>query len=200
MSRMLVIAVAAAIAAPSALAQHIYRYVGPDGKVTYSDEPPSTGRYVNVPPPGSIQAPGTIPQGTVPIAPSQPLPTPITPSGGSPSTIPSSDVPGPGSDSTTGRVVPGTVGPNSADRRFDVPADERRVDQNAAQRNIMQGERARDANAVRLNVEQDEAARMRRDVQTNVPAGEAAQDSRDMQINVPTDEQARERRAVDLNK
>jgi hypothetical protein len=198
MSRILVLAVAA-VATSAALAQHIYRYVGPDGRVTYSDEPPSTGRYVNVPPPGSANAPGTIQQGAVPIAPNQPLPTAITPSGSAPSTIPASAVPGPGSDSTSGRVVPGTVGPNSSDRQVGLSPDEQRIDRDAAQRNIMQGERAREAEAVRLNVEQGEAARMRSDVQTNVPAGEAAQDRRDMQTNVPTDEQAREREAVKLN-
>lgn len=200
MSRFLSLALLAAITASSALAQQIYRYVGPDGRVTYSDEPPSTGRYVNVPPPGGVQAPGTIQQGAVPVAPNQPLPTAITPSGSAPSTIPSNAVPGSGSDSTTGRVVPGTVGPNSSDRQFGLSPDEQRIDRNAAQRNIEQGERARDAEAVRLNVEQGEAARMRSDVQSNVPAGEAARDQRDMQIGVPADEQARERRAVDLNK
>src|SRR5262245_10421331 len=211
MSRFLSVALLAAIAASPAFAQTIYKHVGPDGKVSYSDEPPtaggrntvvqpppSTGHYVNQQP-GGVQAPGTIQQGAVPIAPNQPLPTAITPSGGPPSTIPSSGVPGPGSDTTTGRVVPGTYGPDSSDRRFGVSADEQRIDRDAAQRNIMQGERAREADAVRLNVEQGEAARMRRDVQTNVPSGEAARDQRDMQIGVPADEQAREREAVRLN-
>ena len=203
MFRLLLLALAAAIAASSAFAQNIYRYVGPDGKVTYSDEPPSTGRYVNVQP-GGVQAPGTIQQSAVPTAPAQALPTGVMPGGSGASTLPpgtiqSGAVPAPGSDSTTGRVVPGTYGPNSSDRRFDVPTDERRIDRDAAQRNIMQGEQARDANAVRLNVEQGEAARDRRDVQLNVPSGEAARDRRDMQIDVPADEQAREREAVRLN-
>ena len=199
MARFLALALTAAIAASSALAQNVYRYVGPDGKVIYSDQPPSSGQYVNVPP-GRRRGPGTIQQGAVPIAPNQPLPTAITPSGSAPGTIPSSTVPGPGSDSTTGRVVPGTVGPNSSDRQFGLSPNEQRIDRDAAQRNIEQGERAREADAVRLNTEQGEAARMRRDVQTNVPSGEAARDQRDMQIDVPADEQARERRAVDLNK
>jgi Domain of unknown function (DUF4124) len=198
MSRFLSLALLAALTASSALAQNIYRYVGPDGKVIYSDQPPSTGHYVNVQP-GGVQAPGTIQQGAVPIAPSQPLPTAIAPSGGAPSTIPSSTVPGPGSDSTSGRVVPGTVGPNSPDRQFGLSPDEQRIDRDAAQRNIMQGERAREAEAVRLNVEQGEAARERRDVQLNVPSGEAAREQRDMQTNVPAGEQAREREAVKLN-
>ena len=162
------------------LAQNIYRYVGPDGKVTYSDQPPAAGAHHRAPPssgqyvspqPGGVQAPGTIPQSAVPMAPNQPLPTAITPGRSAPSTIPSSAVPGPGSESTTGRVVPGTVGPNSPDRRFGLSPDEQRIDRDAAQRNIMQGERAREADAVRLNIEQGEAARMRRDVQTNVPTG-----------------------------
>jgi Domain of unknown function (DUF4124) len=198
MSRFLHLVLMAAIAASSALAQNIYRYVGPDGKVTYSDQPPSSGQHVNVPPAGGT-GPGTIQQGAVPIAPNQPLPAAITPSGSAPSTIPSSTVPGPGSDSTSGRVVPGTVGPNSSDRQFGLSPNEQRIDRDAAQRNIMQGERAREAEAVRLNVEQGEAARERRDVQLNVPSGEAARDQRDMQIGVPADEQAREREAVRLN-
>ncbi len=208
MSRILVLAVTAALAVP-VLAQSIYKHVGPDGKVTYSDQPPaggrntvvpppSTGHYVN-PQPGGVQAPGTIPQSAVPVAPNQPLPTAMTPGMSPPSTIPSNVVPGPGSQSTPGRVVPGTVGPDSPDRRFGLSPDEQRIDRDAAQRNIMQGERAREAEAVRLNVPQGEAARDARDIRTNVPAGEAARERRDMQTGMPADEQAREREAVRLN-
>ena len=198
MSRTIVLAVAAALAAAPAFAQHMYRYVGPDGRVTYSDQPPSSGSYTNVQP-GGVQAPGTIQQGAVPVAPNQPLPTANVPSGAGPSSIPSSAVPGPGSDSTTGRVVPGTVGPNSPDRRFGLSPDEQRIDRDAARRNIEQGERARDAEAVRLNVEPGEAARERRDTQIGVPSGEVTRDRRDMQIGVPADEAQRERDAVKLN-
>jgi hypothetical protein len=203
MLRTVLIAVAAALAAP-AFAQTIYKHVGPDGRVTYSDEapggagrntvvqpPPSTGHYVN-PQMGGQQAPGTIPQSAVPVAPNQPLPTANVPTGPAPSTIPSSAVPAPSRyESTPGRA-PDTAG----DRLIGVPADEQRIDRDAAQRNIMQGERAREAEAVRLNVPQGEAARDVRDMQTNVPAGEAARDRRDMQIGVPADEARREREAV----
>jgi Domain of unknown function (DUF4124) len=203
MSRTIFLAVAALLAAP-AFAQTIYKHVGPDDKVTYSDQPPggagrntvvqpppSTGHYVNQQP-GGVQAPGTIPQAPLP---NQPLPTANLPSGSGPSTIPSSAVPAPGSfESTPGRA-PNTAG----DRLIGVPADEQRIDRDAAQRNIMQGERAREAEAVRLNVPQGEAAREARDIRTNVPAGEAARERRDMQIGVPADEQAREREAVRLN-
>jgi len=207
MSRAIVLAVAALLAVPVS-AQTIYRHVGPDGKVTYSDHPPvgdggrntvvqpppSTGHYVN-PATGGVQAPGTIPQSAVPIAPNQPLPTAMTPGMSPPSTIPSSAVPAPGSfESTPGRA-PNTAG----DRLIGVPADEQRIDRDAAQRNIMQGERAREAEATRLNVPQGEAARDARDVQTNVPAGEAARERRDMQIGVPAGEAQRERDAVKLN-
>lgn len=198
MSRTIVLAVVAALAASSTFAQHVYRSVGPDGRVTYSDQPPSTGNYTNVQPAGG-SGPSTIPQSAVPVAPNQPLPTAMTPSVGAPSTIPSSTVPGPGSQSTTGRVVPGTVGPDSADRRFGVSADEQRIDRDAARLNVPQGERAREAEAVRLNVDPDEAARQRRDMQSNVPSGEAARERRDMQIGVPADEAQRERDAVKLN-
>jgi hypothetical protein len=122
------------------------------------------------------------------------LPTANLPGGSGPSTIPSAAVPGPGSQSTPGRA-PDTSG----DRFINVPSGERRIDEDAARRNVMQGERAREADAVRLNVEPGEAARMRRDMQTNVPAGEAARDQRDMQIGVPADEAQRERDAVKLN-
>jgi hypothetical protein len=197
--RITVLAVVSALAAAPVLAQHMYRYVGPDGRVTYSDQPPSTGSYINVQP-GGVQAPGTIPQSAVPVAPNQPLPTATAPGISGPSTIPSSAVPGPGSESTTGRVVPGTVGPDSPDRRFGLSPDEQRIDRDAARRNIEQGERGREAEAVRLNVEPGEAARQRRDVQTGVPSGEAAQERRDMQIGVPADEAQREREAVKLNR
>lgn len=198
MSRTIFIAVLAALAAAPAFAQHMYRYVGPDGRVTYSDQPPSSGQYTNVQP-GGVQAPGTIQQGAVPVAPNQPLPTATTPGINAPSTIPSSAVPGSGSESTTGRVVPGTVGPDSPDRRIGLSPDEQRIDRDAARRNIEQGERAREAGAVRLNVEPGEAARQRRDMQIGVPSGEASQDRRDMQIGVPADEAQRERDAVKLN-
>jgi len=198
MSRTIVIAVLAALAAAPAFAQHMYRYVGPDGRVTYSDQPPSSGQYTTVQPAGG-SGPSTIPQSAVPVAPNQPLPTANVPSGAGASTIPSSAVPGPGSESTPGRVVPGTVGPDSPDRRFGLSPDEQRIDRDAAQRNIQQGERAREAGAVRLNVAPDEAARQRRDMQTGVPSGEAAQQRRDMQIGVPADEAQRERDAVKLN-
>ncbi len=190
------IAVAAAVA--PAFAQHVYRYVGPDGKVTYSDQAPSTGQYSAVRPAGG-SGPGTIPQSAVPVAPNQPLPTAITPGISAPGTIPSSAVPGPGSQSTTGRVVPGTFGPDSPDRRVGLPADEQRIDQDAARRNIPQGEQAREAEAVRLNADPDEAARQRRDAQRNGPAGEAARERRDMQFGVPAGEAQRERDAVRLN-
>jgi hypothetical protein len=198
MSRIILLAVAAALAAP-VLGQAIYKHVSPDGRVTYSDEPPggagrntvvqppSTGHYVN-PQTGGQQAPGTIPQGPLP---GSPLPTANLPARSGPSTIPSSAVPGPGGNWTPGRA-PDTAG----DRMIGVPAGERRIDEDAARRNVMQGERAREAEAVRLNVEPGEAARMRRDMQTNVPAGEAARDQRDMQIGVPADEARREREAV----
>jgi hypothetical protein len=176
----------------------MYRYIGPDGRVTYSDQPPSTGHYTNVQP-GGTQAPGTIPQSAVPVVPNQPLPAEMTPGISAPSTIPSSAVPGPDSRSTTGRVVPGTVGPDSPDRRFGLSADEQRINENAAQRNIPQGERTREAEAVRLDVEPGEAARQRRDMQTGVPSGEAARQRRDMMIGVPADEAQRERDAVKLN-
>jgi hypothetical protein len=194
----ILLAVASALAAAPTFAQHMYRYVGPDGRVTYSDQPPSSGQYINVQP-GGVQAPGTIPQSAVPIAPNQPLPTATTPGTSTPSTIPSSAVPGADSRSTSGRVVPGTVGPDSPDRQFGLSPDEQRIDRDAAQRNIMQGERAREAEAVRLNVPQGEAARDARDVRANVPAGEAARERRDMQIGVPADEAQREREAVKLN-
>lgn len=192
------IAVAAVVAVVPAFAQHVYRYVGPDGKVTYSDQAPSTGQYSTVQPAGG-SGPSTIPQSAVPVAPNQPLPAAMTPGMSAPGTIPSSAVPGPDSRSTTGRVVPGTVGPDSPDRRVGVPADEQRVNQEAARRNIPQGEQAREAEAVRLNVDPDEAARQRRDVQRNVPADEAARERRDMQIGVPAGEAQRERDAVRLN-
>lgn len=198
MSRTIVLAIAAALAAVPAFAQHMYRYIGPDGRVTYSDQPPTSGHYVNVQP-GGVQAPGTIPQSAVPVAPDQPLPTANVPGGSGPSTIPSSAVPGPGSGSTPGRVVPGTVGPDSPDRRFGLSPDAQRIDRDAAQRNIPQGERAREAEAVRLNVEPGEAARQRRDTQIGVPSGEVARERRDMQTGVPDDEARREREAVKLN-
>jgi hypothetical protein len=198
MVRTVVLAVVSALAAAPALAQHMYRYVGPDGRVTYSDQPPSSGQYINVQP-GGTQAPGTILQSTVPIAPNQPLPAEITPGISAPSMIPSSVVPGPDSRSTTGRVVPGTVGPDSPDRRFGLSADERRINEDAARRNIPQGERTREAEAVRLDVEPGEAARERRDMQTGVPSGEAARQRRDMQTGIPANDQAREREAVRLN-
>jgi hypothetical protein len=125
MVRTIVIPVVAALAVAPAFAQHMYRYVGPDGRVTYSDQPPSSGQYINVQP-GGTQAPGTILQSTVPIAPNQPLPAEITPGISAPSMIPSSAVPGPDSRSTTGRVVPGTVGPDSPDRRLGRSAPEHR--------------------------------------------------------------------------
>jgi hypothetical protein len=206
LARTIVLAVAAALGAAPAFAQTIYKHVGPDGKVIYSDQPPggagrntvvqppSTGHYVNVQP-GGVQAPGTIPQTAVPVAPNQPLPTANVPTGPGPSTIPSSAVPAPSPyESTPGRA-PDTAG----DRLIGVPADEQRIDRDAAQRNIMQGERAREAEAVRLNVPQGEAARDARDTRTNVPSGEAARERRDMQIGVPADEAQRERDAVKLN-
>ena len=196
--RTIVLAVASALVAAPAFARRMYRYVGPDGRVTYSDQPPSTGHYVNVHP-GGTQAPGTILQSTVPVAPNQPLPAEITPGIGAPSMIPSSAVPGPDSRSTTGRVVPGTVGPDSPDRRFGLSADEQRINEDAARRFIPQGERTREADAVRLNVQQGEAARDAGDVRTNVPAGDAARERRDMQVGIPANEQAREREAVRLN-
>jgi hypothetical protein len=198
MSRTIFLAIATLLVAP-ALAQTIYKHVGPDGQVTYSDQPPggsgrntvvqppATGHYVN-PQTGGVQAPGTIQQGPLPTA---PQPTANLPGGSGPSTIPSAAVPGPGSQSTPGRA-PDTAG----DRFINVPADEQRIDRDAARRNVMQGEAARDAAATRLNVEPGEAARMRRDMQTNVPSGEAARDQRDMQIGVPADEARREREAV----
>jgi hypothetical protein len=198
MSWTIFLAVATLLVAP-ALAQTIYKHVGPDGQVTYSDQPPggsgrntvvqppATGHYVN-PQTGGVQAPGTIQQGPLPTA---PQPTANLPGGSGPSTIPSAAVPGPGSQSTPGRA-PDTAG----DRFINVPADEQRIDRDAARRNVMQGEAARDAAATRLNVEPGEAARMRRDMQTNVPSGEAARDQRDMQIGVPADEARREREAV----
>ncbi len=196
--RTIVLAVASALVAAPVFAQHMYRYVGPDGRVTYSDQPPSSGQYTNVQP-GGTQAPGTILQSAVPVAPNQPLPAESTPGIGAPSMIPSSTVPGPDSRSTTGRVVPGTVGPDSPDRRFGLSADEQRINEDAARRNIPQGERTREAEAVRLDVEPGEAARQRRDMQTGVPSGEAARQRRDMQTGIPADEQAREREAVRLN-
>jgi len=58
--------VAAAFAAPPAGAQQLYKYVGPDGKVQYSDRPPADGRKaekvtgsrVSSVGPGSAAAPG----------------------------------------------------------------------------------------------------------------------------------------------
>lgn len=204
MLKTFLLAVAATLAAP-ALAQTIYKHVGPDGRVTYSDEPPrgagrntivpppSTGHYVN-PQSGGGQAPGTIPSSAVPVAPNQPLPSGVYPGASGPSTIPASAVPAPGSQSTPGRA-PDTAG----DRMIGVPAGERRIDEDAARRNVQQGERAREAEAVRLNTGADEAARQRRDVQTGVPADEAARERRDMQIGVPEGEARREREAVRLN-
>jgi hypothetical protein len=197
-SRTIVLAVLAALAAAPAFAQHMYRYIGPDGRVTYSDQPPSSGHYTNVQP-GGTQAPGTIPQSAVPVAPNQPLPAEMTPGISAPSMIPSSAVPGPDSRSTTGRVVPGTVGPDSPDRRFGLSADEQRINEDAARRYIPQGERTREADAVRLDVPQGEAARDARDVRTNVPAGDVARQRRDMQVGIPDDEARREREAVRLN-
>jgi hypothetical protein len=201
MSRTIFLAIATLLVAP-ALAQTIYKHVGPDGQVTYSDQPPggsgrntvvqppATGHYVN-PQTGGVQAPGTIQQGPLPTA---PQPTANLPGGSGPSTIPSAAVPGPGSQSTPGRA-PDTAG----DRFINVPADEQRIDRDAAQRNIMQGERAREARDIQTNVPQGERAREVRDMQTNVPSGDAARERRDMQIGVPADEAQREREAVKLN-
>jgi hypothetical protein len=201
MFRTIFIAVATALAAPT-FAQAIYKHVGPDGRVIYSDQPPagghntvvqpppSTGHYVNQSP-GGVQAPGTIQQGPLP---NQPLPTANLPAG-APSTIPSSAVPAPGSLQSTPGRSPDTAG----DRLIGVPADEQRIDRDAAQRNIMQGERAREARDIQTNVPQGERAREVRDMQTNVPSGDAARERRDMQIGVPADEAQREREAVKLN-
>lgn len=187
MFRYLVLVLAAA--ASSALAQNIYRCVGPDGRVSYSDQSPTSGRCVNVP---GASGPSTVPQGALP---GQQLPAGATPSVGAPSTIPSSAVPSPGSfESTPGRA-PNTAG----DQRIGMPADEQRREREAVRLNVPQGEAARDAAATGLNVEPGEAARMRRDMQTNVPAGEAARERRDMQTGMPADEAAREREAVRLN-
>jgi len=201
MPRTILLAAAVAFAAP-AFAQTIFKHVDPNGRVTYSDEPPagggntvvqpppSTGHYVNQQP-GGVQAPGTIPQSALPSA---PQPTANLPRGGGPDTIPSAAVPGPGSESTPGSA-PNTAG----DRFINVPAGERRIDEDAARRNVMQGERAREAADTRLNVEPGEAARMRGDMRTDVPAGEGARDRRDMQIGVPAGEAQRERDAAKLN-
>jgi hypothetical protein len=188
MTRILVLALTAAASAASA--QNIYRCVTPDGHTSYSDQPPTAGRCMNVPPLGG-SGPSTVPQGPLP---KQSLPRESAPSVGAPSTIPSAAVPGPGSRSTPGRA-PDTAG----DRFINVPAGEQRIDGDATRRNVMQGERAREAEGVRLNVEPGEAARMRRDMQTAVPSGEAARDRRDMQTGMPDDETRREREAVRLN-
>jgi hypothetical protein len=190
MFRTIFIAVATALAAPG-FAQTIYKHVGPDGRVIYSDQPPAGGHNTGVQPPGGVQAPGTIQQGPLP---DQPLPTANLPAG-APGTIPPSAVPAPGSSQSTPGRSPDTAG----DRLIGVPADEQRIDRDAARRNIMQGERAREARDIQTNVPQGERAREVRDMQTNVPSGEAARERRDMQTGVSADEAQRERDAVKLN-
>ena len=148
MTRILVLALAAARRLVSARAERLpLRRPGRPGVVL---RPAAERRAVHERSPLGGSGPSTVPQGAVPT---QPLPSAMTPSTSAPSTIPSSAVPAPGSlESTPGRVVPGTVGPDSPDRRFGLSADEQRIDRDAAQRNITQGERAREAEAVRLNV------------------------------------------------
>ena len=168
MSRILVLAVAAMLAVP-VLAQSIYKHVGPDGKVTYSDQPPaggrntivpppSTGHYVNVQP-GGVQAPGTIQQGAVPIAPNQPLPTgdhaereraehdPLEHGAGTRLRLDHRPRRAGNGRPELFRPAVRPVGRRAAHRPGRGPAQHQ------------QGERAREAEAVRLNTEQGEAAR-----------------------------------------
>jgi hypothetical protein len=177
MCRLVVLALAAAVAAP-ALAQQIYRCVGPDGRITYSDQPPVSGRCANVPPAGG-SGPSTVPQSAAPALPGQSLPAGTYPTVGAPGTIPSSAVPAPTSlESTPGRA-PSTAG----DRLIGVPADEQRREREAVRLNVPQGEAARDAAAARVNVEPGEAARERRDLQVGVPADEARREREAVKLN-----------------
>lgn len=184
MLRILFIA-ALSVCAGVAFAQQMYRYVDPQGRTVFSDRPPPTGTPYTAhtmtpsarpqtPTPPVVQEPAT------PMAPTQQYPA-----GQAPGTLPQSAVPvAPSAARDRRAFVPDNERQIERESmRANMPANEAAREREDVRLNMPSGEAARERQDMRLNMPAGEAAREREDMRANMPADEAAREREGMQLN-----------------